>query len=70
MKKEKIKIDDIIEKYEKRMSNLVPILQEIQNLYGYLPKEALEKISQETKISLTKIYGVVTFYKKFRLKDS
>lgn len=69
MRKEKDKIDTLLEKYEKQMSNLIPILQEIQNLRGYLRKEDLVKISQKTKIPLAKIYGAVTFYKNFHLKD-
>jgi len=46
-------------------SNLIGALQEIQAKFGYLPRSALEKISQRTKIPLSRIYGVVTFYAQF-----
>lgn len=46
---------------------LMPILQKAQEIYGYLPIEAQKIISDETGISLEKIYGVVTFYSQFTL---
>ena len=44
---------------------LMPILQKAQEIYGYLPIEVQKIISDETGISLEKIYGVVTFYSQF-----
>lgn len=58
----------ILEKYGKERGNLIKILQETQNTYGYLPAEALVFISTATKIPTSRIYGVVTFYAQFRLK--
>lgn len=46
-------------------ADLVPLLQQTQDLYGYLPRTALELLSQETRISLSKIFGVATFYAQF-----
>ena len=46
---------------------LMPILQKAQEVYGYLPIEVQKIISDETGISLEKIYGVVTFYSQFTL---
>ena len=46
---------------------LMPILQQAQNIYGYLPIEVQTIISNETGIPLEKIYGVVTFYSQFSL---
>ncbi|MBR3692434.1 MAG: NAD(P)H-dependent oxidoreductase subunit E [Clostridia bacterium] len=46
---------------------LMPILQEAQELYGYLPVEVQAIISRETGISMSEIYGVVTFYAQFNL---
>ncbi len=48
-------------------SNLIAILQETQNEYGYLPKSVLKEISTLTDIPLTRIFGVVTFYSQFTL---
>jgi len=47
---------------------LIPMLEEIQAKYGYLPQEALSQLASETGHSLVDIYGVATFYKAFSLK--
>lgn len=47
--------------------SLIPILQKTQDIYGYLPVEALKEISRATRLPLSKIYGVVTFYAQFSL---
>jgi len=49
-------------------SDLIPILQQIQDAYGYLPRNALEEITARTRIPLSKIYGVITFYAQFSLE--
>ena len=46
-------------------SNLIAVLQEVQERFGYLPAPALEEISRRAKIPLSRIYGVVTFYAQF-----
>ncbi len=46
---------------------LMPILQQAQDIYGYLPKEVMKIISDETRIPMEKIYGVATFYAQFTL---
>ncbi|HHT9139633.1 MAG TPA: NADH-quinone oxidoreductase subunit NuoE family protein [Candidatus Tripitaka californicus] len=46
-------------------SDLIPLLQYTQDSYGYLPKPALEFISRSTRISLSRIFGVATFYSQF-----
>ena len=61
------KIKPILEKYQGQDGALIPVLQEAQALYGYLPEEALKTISQGLKIPLSRIYGVVTFYAQFYL---
>lgn len=47
--------------------SLISILEDIQNQFSYLPREALEIVSRETGKSLVDIYGVATFYKLFKL---
>jgi len=61
-------IVSIIKKYNKNHSELISILQEIQNKYGYLPAQTLKIIAEKTEHSLVDIYGVATFYKAFSLK--
>jgi len=58
----------VINKYKGRKGNLIPLLQGAQHIYGYIPREAFEKISEETGLQLSDMYGVATFYSQFRLK--
>lgn len=60
-------IDPIIKKYKNKRGNLIPLLQGAQNIYGYLPTQAFEKISNDTGLNLSDMYGVATFYAQFRL---
>lgn len=48
--------------------DLIPILQEVQNQYGYLPQGVLLEISEHTIIPASRIYGVATFYEQFHLE--
>lgn len=58
---------DVIESLKDDKGKLMPILQEAQGIYGYLPIEVQTIISDKTGIPLEKIYGVVTFYSQFNL---
>jgi NADH-quinone oxidoreductase subunit E len=49
-------------------NDLVPILQQVQNAYGYLPKPILMEVSGRTRIPASQIYGVATFYEQFYLE--
>jgi len=62
------KANKIIEEYRGQQGALVPILQEINSTYNYLPENVLRYISQELDIPLTLIYRAATFYKAFSLK--
>jgi NADH-quinone oxidoreductase subunit E len=69
-KQEKVDLglmDPILSKYKNVKGNMIPILQHTQDLYGYLPKEAFTRISEETGLQLSDMYGVATFYAQFRL---
>ncbi len=61
------KIDAVLIEFEGGKGSLIPILQKTQAQLGYLSKEALEYISEKTKIPVAEIYGVATFYTQFRL---
>ena len=63
----KARINKILEKHEHEVGGLIPILQEVQEIYGYLPEEILTYISKHSKVPLSKIYGIVTFYAQFSL---
>ncbi len=62
------KLDEILNKYEKNKSNLIQILNEIQEYYGYIPEKAQFAISNYLEIEMAEIYGVITFYSRFTLK--
>lgn len=64
---DKESLRQLLEKHESEPGALIPILQEIQESFGYLPEEALVFVSEEVGIPLSKIYGVVTFYSQFYL---
>ncbi len=48
-------------------SNLIALLQDVQEIYGYLPENDLRAIAEYLNISMSSIYGVATFYNQFRL---
>ncbi|MCL2440256.1 MAG: NADH-quinone oxidoreductase subunit NuoE [Treponema sp.] len=47
---------------------LIPVLQKLQEAYGYLPQDVIKRLSDRTGIFVSKIMGVVTFYSQFRLQ--
>jgi NADH-quinone oxidoreductase subunit E len=68
MKKE---IDDIFRKYRPgRREELIPLLQELQEMNGFLSEEAVIRVGGFTGLSTTKIYGLATFYDQFRFYPS
>ncbi len=60
-------MDSLIDKYRNKKGNLIPILQGVQTLYGYVPHDAFLKINKDAGINLADMYGVATFYAQFRL---
>jgi len=61
------RIDQIIDKHQGEASSLIQVLLEIQSENHWLPKEALERISEKLQVPLTRIQHIVTFYKAFSL---
>ena len=57
----------VIAKYEGVKGKMMPILQEAQEIYGYLPIEVQKIIAENTGTSLEEVYGIVTFYSQFKL---
>lgn len=58
----------IEEEYNRDPENVIMILQAIQRRYNYLPKPALEYLSQKIGVPLSRIYGVAKFYSTFSLE--
>jgi NADH:ubiquinone oxidoreductase subunit E len=64
-------IDIILKKYKQgKREDLIPLLQEIQEDLGYLSEEAIVKTGSFLGLSTTKIYGLATFYDRFRFIPS
>ena len=61
-------IENIIRKYENPEGKILGILEDIQDVYKYLPKESLKFVSEKLNIPLSKLYSVATFYSFFNLK--
>lgn len=60
-------LDDLIKKYSGENGIMIPVLQETQLIYGYIPRAAFERLSDELHLNLSDMYGVATFYAQFRL---
>jgi NADH-quinone oxidoreductase subunit E len=62
------KVKEIVLRYSGDKSYLVPILQDVQKEFNYLPKDALFSVSAHLSVPISRVYEVVTFYKAFSLK--
>lgn len=63
----KSKVAEIIEKYDSNEGFLVPILQDVQREFNYLPREALQAVSTILEVPISRVFHVATFYKAFSL---
>jgi NADH:ubiquinone oxidoreductase subunit E len=60
-------IDAVIRRYRGKPGGLIPVLEEIQESLGYLPKSVQRKVARDLRIPLGEVYGVVTFYSFFTM---
>jgi len=60
-------LNKIILNYRKEDGNVITLLQETQEAFGYVPREAIEYFAESLKIAPSRFYGVATFYAQFRL---
>jgi NADH-quinone oxidoreductase subunit E len=61
-------IDAIVYKQNRQPGAMISILQEIQEVCSYVPREAILRVSEITHVPASEIYGIVTFYAQFRLQ--
>ncbi|MGI6227115.1 MAG: NAD(P)H-dependent oxidoreductase subunit E [Peptococcales bacterium] len=61
-------IDALIEPYLGEKGTVIPVLQSLQNHYGYLPRPAVEYTARRIRVPLSRLYGVATFYAQFKMK--
>ena len=61
-------VDGIVARYNCDKGNLIPIMQDVQSHFRYLPKEILLYVADKIDVSISKIFGVATFYENFSLE--
>ena len=60
--------EEIMDGFSGKQAELIPVLQKLQDAYGYLPQDVIARLSERTGIFVSQIMGVVTFYSQFRLE--
>lgn len=61
-----IDIDHLVEKWKGKKGNVIMVLHEIQNQFGYVPRSVSLQVSKALDIPLARIYEVITFYNYFK----
>ena len=62
------KLDTILSRYEDGAADLIPVLQDVQDEFNYLPKDELKVVAGRLQVPLTQVYSVATFFKMFSLE--
>ena len=65
--KQQARLKAILSGYDGKGHELIPILQQVQDEFGYLPEKSLLKIARFTGVPESRVYAVATFYAQFRL---
>ena len=60
-------LNKILENYRTNNGNVVTLLQDTQEAFGYVPREAIDYLAETLNIAPSRFYGVATFYAQFRL---
>jgi len=61
-------IDKVIQRYRERPGALIPVLEEVQGITGYLPESIQRRVASGLGLPLSQVYGVTTFYSFFTMK--
>ena len=59
---------ELLAKYRGTKGSVIPVLQQAQAIFGYLPQDVLVEIAEKLEVPISQIYGVVTFYAQFHLE--
>ena len=62
------RLTEILGKYEADQSTIIAVLQDVQQEFGYLPKDAIHTVSKEMNIPLSRVLSLATFFNAFSLK--
>lgn len=60
-------IQEIIRKNEDKAGGIIRVLQQVQEMFGYLPAPIVRLLSQELKVPLSELYGIISFYGFFSM---
>lgn len=63
-------LSKILMTFQGKRDELIPILQQVQEKFGYLPGEEMKEVAKFLRIPESEVFGVVTFYSQFKLKPS
>ena len=63
----KTRVDKVLASYTGEKAELIPILQQVQQVFGYLPEAAMSRIAQFLDVPECTVFGVATFYAQFKL---
>ena len=66
-KEQEQQLKEAIAEHKKKDGALMPVVQAAQDIYGYMPIEVQKMVAEEMGVSLSEIYGIVTFYSQFSL---
>ncbi|MCJ7642192.1 MAG: NAD(P)H-dependent oxidoreductase subunit E, partial [Desulfobacterales bacterium] len=61
------KLDSVFDRHQQEEGALIPVLQDAQEIYGYLSEEVLVTVGKRLHIPMSRIFGVITFYAQFYL---
>jgi len=64
------RLNEILSSYQGKEEELIPILQQVQQIFGYLPEPAMKRIARFLKLPESTVFGVGTFYAQFKLVPS
>jgi len=64
------RLNEILSSYQGKEDELIPILQQVQQVFGYLPESAMKRIARFLKLPEGTVFGVGTFYAQFKLVPS
>ncbi len=62
------KLERILKNYVKDECNIISTLQDVQEILGYIPEEAVNVLSKKLDIPASRLFGIITFYAQFHLK--
>jgi len=66
-KEQEQELNEAIARHKDQKGALMPVIQEAQRIYGYMPEEVQRMVASGMGVSLSEIYGIVTFYSQFSL---